>query len=166
MRLERIELLDLRLEALAEHLGEAVDARRAAADHDAVDVIGAGRAAEEVEGLLDLEQHVLGDGAEDGPRVLEVDAVDRRALLELLGAVVREVQFLLERLGVGVAANRDVAREQRLLAGDDVDVGRAGAGVDERDDRAGLDVVVGLVAVLQREGVDVDDDAACGRPAG
>ena len=40
----------------------------------------------------------------------------------------------------------------------DVDVGRARAGVEQHDDGAGLDAVVDLVGVLQREGVDVDDD--------
>ena len=73
---ERIELLDRRVEALGEHVGEAVDARAATGHDDAVDVIGAGGAAEEVEGLLHFEQDVLADGAENRPRLLEVDAVD------------------------------------------------------------------------------------------
>ena len=40
----------------------------------------------------------------------------------------------------------------------DVDVGGAGAGVQQGDDAAGLEAVVGLVGVLQGEGVDVHDD--------
>ncbi len=34
----------------------------------------------------------------------------------LLGALERQVQLLLHRFGVGVAADRDVAREERLIA--------------------------------------------------
>ena len=68
------------------------------------------------------------------------------------------MQFLLQRLGVGVAANRDVAREKRLLAAHRVDVDGAGADVEQDDDGAGLDAVVRFVGVLQREGVDIDDD--------
>ena len=40
---------------------------------------------------------------------------------------------------------------------EDVDVGRAGAGVEQHDHRVGVDAVVDLVGVLEREGVDVDD---------
>ena len=45
--------------------------------HDAVDAIGGGRRLEEVERLLDLEHHVLGDRAQHRPRVVEGHAVDR-----------------------------------------------------------------------------------------
>ena len=80
------------------------------------------------------------------------------AALQLIGLLERQVQLLLQRLGVGVAADRDVAGEDRLVALEDVDVGRARAGVEQHDDLPGLDAVVHFEGVLQREGVDVDDD--------
>ena len=92
-----------------------------------------------------------------------VDAVDRLALLQALGALERQVQLFLHRLGVGVAADRDVAREDRLIAAEDVDVDRARAGVEQHDDRLRLEAVVDLVRVLQRERVDIHDDRL--RPA-
>ena len=61
---------DRRLEALGQHLGEALGARRAAAQHDAIDPIGGGRRLEEVERLLDLEHHVLGHRAQHRARVV------------------------------------------------------------------------------------------------
>ena len=97
--------------------------------------------------------------------VLEGDAVDRLALLQALGAVERQVQLLLHRFGVGVAADRDVAGEDRLIAAEDVDVDRARAGVQQHDDRLRVEAVVDFVGVLQRERVDVDDDRHRGRPA-
>jgi hypothetical protein len=88
---------------------------------------------------------------------LERDALDRVAALDLLGALERQVQLFLHRLGVGIAAHRDVACEDRLIAGNDVDVDRAGAGVEQHDHGAGFQPVVDLVGVLQREGVDIHD---------
>ena len=41
----------------------------------------------------------------------------------------------------------------------------AGAGVEQDDDLRRLEPVVGFVGVLQREGVDVDDDRRAARPA-
>ena len=117
-----------------ERRGEAVDARRAAAQHDAVDAIGGRGRLEEVERLLNLEQHVLGHRVQHRLHLFEGDAVDRLAPLELLGALERQVELLLHRFGVGVAADRDVAREHRLVAAEDVDVDRAGAGVQQHDD--------------------------------
>ena len=55
-------------------------------------------------------------------------------LLQLLRGLERQVELLLHRFGVGVAAHRDVAGEHRLLALKDVDVDRAGAGVEQHDD--------------------------------
>src|SRR4030095_8584573 len=51
----------------------------------------------------------------------------------------------------------DVAGEGRLVAGQDVDVDRAGAGIQQDNDLVGLEAVVHFVSVLQRERVDVDD---------
>ena len=110
-----------------------------------------------------FEQHVVGDGPEDVARLLERRAVDRNPLLQLLRRLVRQVQVLLQRFGVGVAADRDVAGEHRLVAVEDVDVDGAGAGVEQHDDLAGLEAVVGLVGVLQRERIDVDDDGVAAR---
>ena len=63
--------------------------------------------------------------------------VDGVPLLRQLGALERQVQLALHGFGVGVAAERDVAREERLIAAQDVDVDRAGAGVEQHDHRAG-----------------------------
>ena len=92
------------------------------------------------------------------PRIVVGDAARRSALLQLLGGLERQVQLLLHGFGEGVAAHRDVAGEHRLRAGEDVDVDGARAGVEQHDDARGLEAVVGFVGVLQREGVDVDDD--------
>ena len=67
-------------------------------------------------------------------------------------------ELALQRVGVGVAADRDVAGEERLAAAQDVDVDGAGTEVDQRDDLQRIEAVVDLVGVLEREGVDVDDD--------
>ena len=158
--LERIEQLDRRVEALGEDLEESFGARGAAADDDAIDAIRRRRRLEEVERLLNLEHHVFADRAQHRPRVLEGDAVDRLAALQLVGLLVRQVQLLLQRLGVGVAADRDVAGEDRLIALEDVDVGGARPGIEQHHDLPRLDAVVHFEGVLQREGVDVDDHRA------
>ena len=98
---------------------------------------GRGRRLEEVERLLDLEQHVLGHRVQHRLDVLDAHAVDRLPLLQLLGAVERQVQFFLHRFGVRVAAHRDVAGEQRLVAAQDVDVDRARARVQQHDTGSG-----------------------------
>src|SRR3712207_7195601 len=49
-----------------------------------------------------------------------VEAVGRVAALEQVGAFLRQLEVLLQRLGIGVAADRHVAGEQRLVAADDV----------------------------------------------
>jgi hypothetical protein len=146
-----------------QHVAESVDARGASAQHDSVDSVGRGRRLEEVERLLYLEENVLGHRPEDGLGFLEGGAVDGNALLELFGRLVRQVELFLHRLCVGVATHRDVAREHRLLALQDVDVDGAGAGVQQDDDLARVQAVVGVVGVLQREGVDVDDDRRASR---
>ena len=71
--------------------------------------------------------------------------------------------FLLDRFGVGVPAHRDVAREDRLVALEDIDVDGAGAGVEQHDDAAGREPVVHFERVLKREGIHVDDHR---RPSG
>ncbi len=74
-----------------------------------------------------------------------------------------KIQFLLHGFGIRVAASRDVAREDRLRTGEDVDVDGAGAGIEQRDDAGGVETVIHLERVLQREGIDVHDE---GRLAG
>ena len=145
-----------------QHLDEPFGARRAAAHDDARDAIVGRRRLEEIEGLLHLEHHVLGHRAQHRPGIVEGDAIDRLAALERVGLLERQIQLFLQRFGVGVAAGRDVAGEDRLVAVQDVDVGRAGAGIEQDDDGIRLGAVVGFVGVLQRESVDVDDhrDAA------
>ena len=54
---------------------------------------------------------------------------------------------------------KEMSRQKIVFApGEDVDVGDRGADVDQRDDAAGLDRVVGLVGVLEGEGVHVHED--------
>ena len=101
---ERVEALDGRAESLLERLREAVHARGAAAQHDAIDAIGGRRRLEEIECLLDLEEDVLGHRVQDRTHLVEGDALDRFALLQELRALEREVELFLDRLGIGVAA--------------------------------------------------------------
>ena len=74
-----------------------------------------------------------------------------------------EVELLLQRLGVGVAADGDITREQGLSTLDDVQVDDAGTGIRQHLDLAVVDAVVELIGVLKREGVHVQDDghASC-----
>ena len=122
-----------------------------------------GRGLEEVECLLHFEQHVLGDRSQHGLRLLERGAVDRDALLQLLGRLVRQIQLLLNGFGVGVATDRDVAGEHRLLTLQNVDVDGAGPGIQQDDDLRRVEAVVHVEGVLQREGIDVDDDRRAAR---
>ena len=64
-------------------------------------------------------------------------------------------QLFLHRFGVGVAANRDVAGEHRLVTLNDVDVDGAGAGIQQDHHPRRLEAIVGLECVLQREGIHV-----------
>ena len=50
-----------------------------------------------------------------------------------------------------------------MIALKDIDVGRARARIEQHDHGARLDSVIDLVRVLQREGVDVDDDRRAAR---
>ena len=74
-----------RLKRSSSACGEAVDGARAAAQQDPIDPIRRRGRLEEVEGLLDFEQHVLGHRVQHRPHVVERDAVDRLALLGQLG---------------------------------------------------------------------------------
>ena len=75
------------------------------------------------------------------------------ALFRELGAVERKIQLALHSFRVGMATERDVAGEQRLLAVEDVDVDRPRPGVDQHDHRAGVQPVVGFAGVLKGERV-------------
>ena len=63
----------------------------------------------------------------------------------------------MQRVGVLIAADRNVARKQRNAAAHDIDVHHAGADVEQRDGLAGIGIVIHFEAVLQREGVDIHD---------
>src|SRR5678815_4429338 len=101
-RLERIELLHWRAEPLFEHVAESIDARRTAAENDPVDVIGRSRCLEEIECLLNFEEHVFRNRPQDWLRLFKGGTVDGNALLQLLRRLERQVQFLLHRLCVGI----------------------------------------------------------------
>jgi hypothetical protein len=87
----------------------------AAAQHHAIDVIHRGRGLEELERLLHFEQHVLGDGAQH--RLASSNVAPSTGCPSSAARPLRTAaEFLLHRFGVGVAANRDVAGEDRLVA--------------------------------------------------
>ena len=141
---------------IGQPLDEPVDPRRPAGHQHTVDPLGRRRGLEEVERLLNLEEQVLGDRPQNRRHVVETHAVGRLALLDALSALERQAEFLLDGLGEGVAAHRDVAREERLLAADDIDIHAARARVQQRDHRSRFDVIVGLEGVLHGKRVDID----------
>ena len=61
------------------------------------------------------------------------DAGLRSAHLQLLRILEAQIQFFLQRVGVLVAADRNVAREKRRPASDDIDVHHARADIQQRD---------------------------------
>ena len=94
---------------------------------------------------------------QDGSDLLGTDALDRLATFHLLGAVERQVELFLYGFSICVAADRHVAREERLVAGENIDVDGARARVQQDDHGLGVETVVHLVGVLEREGVHVHD---------
>jgi hypothetical protein len=108
-------------------------------------------ALKKVERLLNLEHHVFADRAQHRPRVFEGDAVDRLAALQLVGLPRTGGSAPSAAPRVGVAADREVAGEDRLIALEDVDVGGARPGIEQHHDLPRLDAVVHFEGVLQRE---------------
>src|SRR5450759_3820789 len=155
-RAEGIHDLDRDAELVPQHLVQPGDLSASSGNHDRVDLVGARRRLEEVEGLLQLRRRVLGDSPEDRLDRLARLTGDRLPLLESLGLLEVQGERLLEGLGELVAAERDVAPEDRLTLSQDVHVHHRRADVHERDDARRIDAVVDLVTVLKRKGVVVD----------
>ncbi len=132
-------------------------ARGAAGDVNPLNVFAAGGGPEEIESLLNFQNQDVGNRAQNGAAMLLGNSGNGFALLEPLGVLIAQVEFFLQRVGILISAHRNVAREQRDAAPHDIDIHDAGADVQQRHGLAGIGVVVQLVAVLQREGVDIHD---------
>ena len=105
---------------------------RAAGQRDLLDVVVAGGRVEELERLLQLGGEVLAHAVEHAEDRLRGVVAELLAGLHRLRLLARQVQLALDRLGVGVAAEDDVAPEHRLPARQDVHVHDVRADVDER----------------------------------
>ena len=160
---EGVHDLDGEAELLLQHLVELRHPRAAAGQDDRVDLVRAGGGVEEIDRLLELPGHVLADAREDRLDALGGLAPDRLALLQRLGLLEVEGEGLLQGIRELVAAERDVAPEDRLAAREDVHVHHGGADVQQGHDAGRIEAIVDLVAVLQREDVDVDE---AGSPSG
>jgi len=68
---------------------------------------------EEIERFLDLGAHLLTDRLENRGHTLRIRPLDLLPLLEELGLIEGDVEILLDRLGEEVAADRDIAPEDR-----------------------------------------------------
>ena len=77
------------------------------------------------------------------------------AHFQFLGVFEAEVQLLLQRVGILVAAHGNVAGKQRSPAAHDIDIHHAGADVQQSDDLRRVRFVIHLEAVLQGEGVNI-----------
>src|SRR5208283_5401715 len=73
------------------------------------------------QGLLNLQRENVGNAAQDLALLLVGHAGQRVAFLQAFRIVEAQVQFLLQRVGVLVAADADVARKQRHPAANDID---------------------------------------------
>ena len=79
------------------------------------------------------------------------------ALFQAFRVLEAQVQFLLQRVRVLVAADAHVARKQRDAAANDVDVHHARADIQQRHRLACIRFVVDFKAILQTERIDVHD---------
>ena len=101
---------------------------------------------------------VLVHRGQDRTDALRGNPVDLLAALQALGLVGGEVELLLDRVVVVIAADVDVAPVHRRSPVEHRDGRHRRADVHERDDVMGLEVVVRLEGVLQGEGGDVHGD--------
>ena len=115
---------------------------------------------EEVERLLDFQHDDLGHLLQDGRFCIFTHCPHLVPQLKGLSIVEAQVQLLLQRVRVLMTAHAYVARKQRRRAFHDVDVHHTRAQVQERHHLARRRLVVVLVAVLQRQGIDVDNSRA------
>ena len=129
----------------------------AAGEHQLVDRPLRGGGREEVEGLADL-------ATPSPPRPRRAPAGRRpassgRPTRRCFSASACSNERLNSRCSASVnwLPPKEMSRQKTVrAAGQDVDVGHPGAHVDQRHDLARVEVVVHLVGVLHREGVDVD----------
>src|SRR5262249_6897754 len=81
----------------------------------------------------------------------------RHAAFDGFSLVECQAHFFLQQRRVLVSTERRIARENRSHTIQDVDVGRGRADVQQCYNMTWLWVVIKLVAILQRECVDIDD---------
>ena len=93
---------------------------------------------------------------------MPVDGVDDTAF-DRLGLLEVKSQASLQHVGELAAADRDVACKERTGALNDIYVHRRGTDIEQRYDIVSVGMIIDLVAVLQGERVDVDDDRRLAR---
>src|SRR5207302_6362704 len=93
---------------------------------DPLNVFAGSGSAEEIKGFLNLEHDDFRDLLQDRHLGVFAHRAHLVAQFQRFGIVEAEVQFLLQRVGVLVAAHANVAGNQRRGALDDVNVDDAG----------------------------------------
>ena len=131
-------------------------AGRSAGEKDPVDALRVSRRLEIGDRAVELHREILAGGLDDGSDVdgLAAALAPQRVQRVRLAHVVAALDAFDER----VRADREVLREVRNLVLHDVHVGDLGADVHQSDDLIAPEVVVRFDAVLDGEGVHVDDD--------
>ena len=107
---ERVQLFHGHGKLFAQQVHQAGNARRASRYHNALDAFAAGRGPEEVKRLLDFQCKNVRNAAQDLLLLLVGYARQRIAPLQALRILEAQVQFLLQCVGVLVAAECRRAR--------------------------------------------------------
>ncbi len=128
---------------------------------DAADLGRAVDALEKADRALHLGHQVVEHRPHRQEHGLWVFGLERIAL-QMLGLGERELQFLGERLGEMIAAERDIALPDAIAVGDD-QIGRVGAQRDDDDRRRRI---LRVVLIEGRQIVQlIEDDYSCKAPA-
>ena len=114
------------------------------------------RGPEEVKRLLDLEHDNFRDLLQDRHLGVFRHRPNFTTKLQRLCIVKAKIELFLQRIRVLISAYTDVAWKQGRRAFHDVDIHDARPQIQQRNRGAGRGLVVVLIAVLQREGVNID----------
>ncbi len=154
---KRIHFLDGNGEFFPQHVHQTGHAGAPPGHHDFLNALAGRGGAKKVKCLLNFEHQNVGYGPQNSSAVFLGDARDVLALFQSLRVFVAQVQLFLQRVRVLVASDGDVSCEQRDSAAHDVDIHHACPDVQQRNRLARVWIVVHLIAVLQRKGIDVHD---------
>src|ERR1700687_4207299 len=152
---ERIKLFHRHREFFAQQVHQTRHTRGASRYHDALNVLSARRGTAKVKGLLEFKRQYVRYAAQYLLFLLIGNGGQRFALFESLRVFKAQVQFLLQGVGVLVAANAHVASKQRHSTANDVDVHHARANVQQRDRLPRIRLIIHFKAVLQTESIDI-----------